>query len=369
MSSLTRRLLSVVFGTAVLAAGAAEAGPADGRPGHIVTPSGFSVPVYGTQLVRGADGRMTTTCSRLSDAQIDSLYSRSQTARSMMASERQQMVKAAGVGFTIVYSDADGVGFKDPELGPVRTAAFEATAAAWSNALGGGIPIVIDVRMESDNPDLLATAGPSDYVIREDRVLPFALAAQILNTSVNGGATDIQARFNPNHNWDYDLSGNAAEGKVSFVYTALHEIAHGLGFLSLFEPETGRVATPLPGPFDFWMNRSTADGNRLVNRAPADVMADVLSGDLYFAGPIAIQASLASVRPLPMVKLYAPAAWEPASSISHVDQETYSDPSVGLMRPNDVGGVGANVVDALTAAILLDLGYPAPAPVLPAGGR
>lgn len=369
MSAVSRRLVLVALGAVAFGAAVAEAGPPPGRPGYLVTPSGFSVPVYGTQLVRGADGQMTTTCSRLSDAQIESLYSRSQTARALMASERQQTVKAAGVGFTIVYSDADGAGFKDPELGPVRTAAFEAVAAAWSNTLGGGVPIVIDVRMESDNPNLLASASPTDFVVGEDRVLPFSLAAQLANAAVNGGTSDIEVRFNPNHEWDYDLSGNAAQGKVSFVYTALHEVAHGLGFLSLFQPETGQVATPLPSPFDLLMNRSTADGNRLVNRAPADVMADVLSGDLYFAGPNAIQAGLASVRPLPMVKLYAPAEWEPGSSISHVDQETYSDPSVGLMRPNDVGGVGANVVDALTAAMLLDLGYPAPAPVLPAGNR
>ncbi len=362
------RIWRALLSLALLVAGplAFAAGPREGR---WVTPSGFSVPVYGTQLVPGADGRLHASCGRLSQEQIEAAYGRSQTVRATMDREVRQAVQAAGVPFTVVYTDPDGAGFNDPVVGPVRKAAFEAVAAAWSNALGGAIPIVIDVRMETDDPNTLASASPTDWVIGEDRVIPLALAAQLNNASVNDGRSDLLVRFNPNHAWDYDLSGNAAPGMVSFVYTALHEVGHGLGFLSLFSHETGQVLTPLPSPFDLWMNRSQADGNRLTARAPEQVLEDLRSGDLYFAGPNAVQAGLASVRPLPLVKLYAPAEWEPGSSASHVDQETYSDPSVGLMRPSDVGGIGAGVVDALTAAVMLDLGYPAVAPVVASASR
>lgn len=359
-----RVLLSLVLLAATSVASAE--GP---RPGLWITPSGFSVPAYGRQLVRGADGSLHATCARLSQDQVDAVYGRSEVVRATMAVEDRVTVQGAGVPFTVVYTDPEGVGFNDPALGAVRRAGIEAVALAWSNVLGGTIPVVIDIAVQTDNPNVLASASPTDWAIGTDRVMPLALAAQVLNQSVNDGRSDLTVRVNPDHAWDYDLSGNAAPGMVSFVYTLLHEVAHGLGFLTLFSPETGQVLTPLPSPFDLHMNRSAADGNRLVARPPEQVLEDLRSSDLYFAGPLAAQAGLASVRPLPLVKLYAPAEWEPGSSASHVDQETYSDPSVGLMRPSDVGGIGASVVDALTAAVMLDLGYPAVAPVVASASR
>jgi hypothetical protein len=59
---------------------------------------------------------------------------------------------------------------------------------------------------------------------------------------------------------------------------------------------------------------------------------------------------------MPMVKLYAPDPYEPGSSISHVDQDTYSDIKTGLMTPSDFGS-GSDKIDILTLAIMKDLGY------------
>ena len=57
-----------------------------------------------------------------------------------------------------------------------------------------------------------------------------------------------------------------------------------------------------------------------------------------------------------MVKLYAPNPYEPGSSISHVDQDTYADFKTGLMAPQDFGS-GTDKIDILTLGIMEDMGY------------
>ena len=44
---------------------------------------------------------------------------------------------------------------------------------------------------------------------------------------------------------DYILTASG-DGTVSFVYTAIHEVGHGLGFLDTFDPETGQLFNALP---------------------------------------------------------------------------------------------------------------------------
>ena len=97
------------------------------------------------------------------------------------------------------------------------------------------------------------------------------------------------------------------------------------------------------------------------------VERDLISEDLYFAGPNAVQASLVSIKPLPMVRLYAPDPYEYGSSISHLDQDTYANVLTGLMVPQDFGPDYA-YVDRLALAIMADVGYvtnPAAIPAAP----
>ena len=85
-------------------------------------------------------------------------------------------------------------------------------------------------------------------------------------------------------------------------------------------------------------------------------LADLTSNDLFFNGPKAVEASARSIRPLPMVKLYAPDPYEQGSSVAHVDQDTYADFKTGLMAPKDFGS-GTDKIDILTLGIMADMGY------------
>ena len=119
--------------------------------------------------------------------------------------------------------------------------------------------------------------------------------------------------------------GVAAAGQASFVYTMIHELGHGLGFLDSFDAETGQLLNPIPFPYDVFVNRGSARRDVVTDHGADQRLADLTSNDLFFNGPKAVEASARSIRPLPMVKLYAPDPYEQGSSVAHVDQDTYAD--------------------------------------------
>jgi hypothetical protein len=267
------------------------------------------------------------------------------------------------VAFEVLYSDTEGRGFRDATTGAARRQAFEASLIAWALVLEIDVPIVVQARMEEpdqedeeDGTVLLAVAGPTDFVVIDDMALPLALASQWLGQRAAEDGPDIEIVFNETIDWDYAVNGKANGDKVSFVYTTIHELAHGLGFIDTFDPETGDTLNSVPVPFDIFVNRGVQSIQQLIFRSADEVKGDLISNDLFFAGENAIAASRRSVNPLPMVKLYAPDPFEAGSSIAHVDQETYDDFKTGLMTPRDFGS-GIDKIDIITLGIMADMGY------------
>jgi hypothetical protein len=111
----------------------------------------------------------------------------------------------------------------------------------------------------------------------------------------------------------------------------------------------------MPYPYDVHVNRGSVMSDPVRMHPAPQVLEDLTSNDLFFSGPRAIDASIRSIVPLPMVKLYAPSPYEEGSSISHVDQDTYADIRTGLMTPRDFG-TGGNTIDILTLGIMEDMG-------------
>lgn len=352
----------LVLAAAVLAA-PIGATAAEGRHGYHITPSGYRAPVFGSF----ADASRPV-CRRLTPVEVESRdLDRLSRVRSQSAPSRATVsTSGQGLVFNVVYDDQPGTGFNDPVLGSTRRAAFAAALQAWSRVIVGTVPITVEARfLGADAGNTLAAAGPSDFISQDGRLVPSALAAQRAGVPVTRGGSDLTVSFGPRDDWDYVADGVAPRGTYSFVYTAIHEIGHGLGFIDSFDPDTGETLNGLPFSFDVFVNRGTAAGNLLLGRDGRQVRSDLVSSDLYFAGPNAVRASLASIRPLPMVRLYAPAPFEPGSSIAHLDQETYADLRTGLMVPADFGPDEA-YVDTLALAILADLGYATvPAAIVP----
>lgn len=353
LSAVAAAFLWVVTGTSDTATAA--------RQGIHLTPNGFRTPIYGMSQVRGENGELGLSCAQVTTPQIEAARFGKRMSRAMLKSSPLALVDTgAGVKFEIIYSDPEGFGFNDAEQGATRRRALEAAAAAWSRVLRGTITITIDAAMEEseeseDGTSLLAVAGPVDFWLIENTAIPSALAWQIQRRRNPDTDVDIEVVVNPDINWEYATNGVAGRDKVSFVYTLIHEIAHGLGFIDSFDPETGVILNdPIPFVFDKFVNRGS-DTRRLVMDRP-EALDDLQSNDLFFNGPSAIEASGRSIKPLPMIRLYAPNPYEPGSSIAHVDQETYADLRTGVMTPRDFGN-GSDKIDTLTLAILKDLGY------------
>jgi hypothetical protein len=336
---------------------------AGGRPGTYLTPNGYRTPLFGMSHVRSAAGASGTSCVRLTSEHIAAARFGRRVSRAMQASSPHAVVKGVGATFEIIYSDPIGAGFNDSLQGATRRRALEAAVAAWTKVIQGSITIKVTASMEDiddgdddETTELLAAAGPVDFWVFDDTAIPSALAWQLSDRRDNGGDADIEVTVNEAADWDYATNGVAAGGKASFVYALIHEIGHGLGFVDSFDIETGEIANTMPFVYDTFVNRGSRSRRAVIDRPGNRAIDDLQSDDLFFNGEHAIEASGRSIRPLPMVKLYAPDPYEPGSSISHVDQVTYADFKTGLMTPTDFGS-GTDKIDILTLAIMQDLGY------------
>jgi hypothetical protein len=334
------------------------------RPGFHITRNGFRTPLMGISQIRNADGERGTSCERLTSERVDAARFGRRVSRAMQVISPQATVTGSGSTFDITYPDAVGSGFNDAREGEARRRALEAALAAWSKVIQGTVTIKVSASMEEiddgdDDEDttVLAVAGPVEFWLRDGHAVPSSLEWQLKKRrSADGEDADIEVLVNSEADWDYAVNGVAARGKASFVYTLIHEIGHGLGFVDSYDIEIGDYANEVPFVYDTFLNRSSNARHRLTDRTGDQAIEDMQSGDLFFDGPNAVEASRRSIRPLPMIKLYAPNPYEQGSSISHVDQETYSDFRTGLMTPIDFGS-GTDKIDTLTLAIMKDLGY------------
>ena len=337
-----------------------------GRPGVFLSANGYRSPIYGISRIHDASGRLGTSCARLSQAQVEAARVGRHVSNAMLAQSPRATIQATSTGatFEIIYSDPPGTGFNDAEEGQVRRAALQAATAAWSKVIQGTVTIKVEATMKPAEPNedgsassLLASAGPVDYQDIDGKSVPYALAWQLLNRRVkNDGTADISVDVNEDVDWDFALDGQAEEGTSSFVYTLIHELGHGLGFIDSYDADTGQFMNAKPFPYDTFLNRGSGSRNLVLSHAAAAIARDVTSGDLFFGGANAVEASRRSIKPLPMIKLYAPDPYEPGSSVAHVDQDTYADFRTGLMCPQDFGS-GTDKIDILTLGIIKDLGY------------
>jgi hypothetical protein len=373
MTIMPLRVRFLLFAAIVLL-GTASSVSAEQQGIHL-TRNGFRTPIYGVSQVRGADGTVATECSPLTAPQVDAARFDRQVSRAMLASMPLAVVSGGETGatFNVTYTDPEGAGFNDSQLGARRRAAFEAALTAWAKVIHATQPIAVQASMlemeDGDNDPtttLLATAGPTEFWLIDGIATPASLTWQKLGGRYeNAKDSDITVNANAKANWDYALDGTAAEGKFSFLYTLMHELAHGLGMVDSFDAKTGKLLNePIAFVYDGFVNRGAGQRNRVMDHASEEKIRDLKSNDLFFNGENATVASQASIQPLPMVKLYAPDPYRAGSSVAHVDQDTYADVKTGLMTPTGFGA-GSKEIDILTLAIIKDLGYemvPPPAP-------
>lgn len=180
---------------------------------------------------------------------------------------------------------------------------------------------------------------------------------------------DVLATFNTlesvdNLDWSYALDDPPSH-PADFISTAMHEVTHGLGFLSVFsleddedgEFEAGEMEGGFPDIYTrnliFIDNGSETPLYDLENagRIEAATSVDGLrwGGQAVAGSPGNPFADLGQ-----LFAMYAPAEVQPGSSVSHVDNRQ-PVPASELMRPQSTGFSPRNIGN--TAAFMLDMGW------------
>lgn len=260
--------------------------------------------------------------------------------------------------------------------------AFQYAADIWSWKILSGVPIEVRVvfipiaggTLGSTIPD-----GIKDFpnAPMPDVIYVTALANALSGQDLKPNGQDITVIINSNINWYYGTDGNPANNQYDFVSVVLHELGHGLGFVTLFNVNAQNEGTygtldgidfplinqfitedPEGSPFVYELFVENGTGEELLDTTlfpnPSTALSQQLrSRSIFFNGPEAV-AENGGNRP----KLYAPLGFTFGTSILHFDENAFpSGDTNELMTPFIGAGKVNHEPGPLALALLKDLGW------------
>ena len=214
----------------------------------------------------------------------------------------------------------------------------------WAANFQSSVPIKVDATWgRSTVYGLLGSARPGDYfsnfVNSPDPTLwyPSALANALAGRDLDKNNSEIVIQVNSLAPWNTRNDGAPSGSEFDLKSVFIHELGHGLGFLSTdsYDQFFGFGSIEQPTPFDAYLQLD--DGRRLSDLpSPSLELGKALTNNLSWSGPKAIAVN-GGVKP----KIYTPARYESGSSVSHLDEATFSSAGVNsVMTPNlDAGEV------------------------------
>lgn len=306
---------------------------------------------------------------------------------------------------TIINSDPSGVGFRDSSppsgtqggaisRGDERLRLAERAAALWSARIGGNTVVRVRARFGTALPcsgsgAVLGQAGPTE-IIRNSNGLPpgtyypIALAEAIVggNLQLDPNTAEIAMDLNPaidtgclsgTVGFSYAIGAQDQDGanRIRLLPVVMHELAHGLGFLSLACANSngcdfGPVGTVPLGGYpenipDVWSNhlRAGTGGNLWRNLNNTQRASSMTSEQLIWDGP---KVGVTRSNFVPnnaagviggCIKMHAPSALQPGSSVSHWSSQVSPDL---LMEPALTANIAREQVD-LTPTLLEEIGW------------
>lgn len=300
-------------------------------------------------------------------------------APALPAQAQSQTLTVQGSGCTIVIHFNAG-------YTSARATALERAAQVWADTVRSAVPIDVDVSFQplscTTNSAVLgsagATTGARDFpnAPASNTWYPIALANALSGADRNGSNSEISASFNSaiddpaqdatcltGVDWYYG-TGAPPSGTIGFYDVVLHELAHGLGFFSYANVNSGAL---LLGRDDHYTRLlednstgKTLDASTANDSERATAFAD--DGDLIWTGSEVNGLSgnlTAGTLNNSEVLMYAPGTVRAGSSVSHFDLRLAPNE---LMEPSY-----SNQPDRdLTVALFRDIGWDAPntAPVV-----
>ena len=241
----------------------------------------------------------------------------------------------------------------------------QAAIDVWSENFASTVPITVDATWgRSSTSGILGSARPGNYFSgftgAPDSTLwyPSALANALSGNDLDKNSPEIIIQANSNANWDQRNDGTPTKAEYDLESVFIHELGHGLGFLSTDAYDTYFKYGILDQPTAFDAYAQTTDGRRLSDLpSPSLELGTALTSTLVWSGPLGVQANN-GVKPL----LYTPSQYEVGSSVSHLDEATFSSAGLNsVMTPNLDAGEVFHQPGPLLVAMLQDLRNKPPA--------
>ena len=192
---------------------------------------------------------------------------------------------------------------------------------------------------------------------------PVSLAEKIAGHSLNADSVgDLVLTINSSVRWYLGTDGATPSTNYDLVTVVLHEICHGLGFYDSMN--TNGTAgwygiNSVPMIYDTFIEdqpgRKLTDTLSYMNYS-TDLYTALTDNQVYFNGPLLNTYTTLNSYTNNRAKLYAPASFDPGSSISHLD-ETATLPVNALMTPFIDLGEAIHDPGNYTMSILDDLGW------------
>ena len=236
---------------------------------------------------------------------------------------------------------------------------FQAAVDIWSANFSSTVPISIEASWgRSTSYGVLGSARPGNYFSGFDGApdqslwYPSALANALAGKDLDPDNPEMVIQVNSMATWDTRNDGTPRGNEYDLESVFLHEMAHGLGFLSTDSYDTffGYGTIEQPTPYDAYAQLS--DGRRLSDLpSPSLELGKALTSTLLWSGSQGIAAN-GGVKPV----LYTPARYEEGSSVSHIDETTYANLGANsIMTPNLDAGEIFREPGALLLGMMEDL--------------
>ncbi len=286
---------------------------------------------------------------------------------------------------TIVSYDGPGEGFNDPTpvapvggnagttLGEQRQIAFQRAAEIWGDELYSDVEILVAASFDplncSAGSATLGGAGP-ETVHRDFANAPLAatwytqaLANSLAGVDLDPGIEDIFAIFNsvlgtscpfPN-GWYYGLDQSPPGSDIDFVTVALHEIGHGLGFLTVVGLPGGSKFAGFDDTYMVHLEDHSTGLHFPTMTNGERASASIDNGDLHWTGASVVASGvvLSSGRHAISghVEMYAPNPFEGGSSVAHFSTTLFPNQA---MEPFYTG---AQHDPGLALHLMFDIGW------------
>lgn len=269
-----------------------------------------------------------------------------------------------------------------PSMEPQILAAMEHTASIWEQHLNSPVQIKVNVLLFPVSGAFLGFTLPNGRrnfagAPLADTWYPSCLANALTGLELNPGESDMDIVMAGDVNWYFGTDGNPGSQQFDFVSVLLHEIGHGLGFVSLsdsyggegsfglidfsqFEPFVPTFPIPTmdgtPGAYDRLLvnggEQVLTDTSLFPNPSPM-LHATFTGNNVFFSGEESILANNGQ-----NVKIFAPPVFAFGISISHLDEGSFSNAGGNsLMTPYINKGEVEHHPGPITLGVLRDIGW------------